>query len=93
MHRMHRSYSHSMAAKGSAPIRIDLHGLTVREALTITEELVSTYHGSQRKLYLITGVGNHSIRGIARIRPAVKTFLSQQGVMYSDRDGVLVVEL
>jgi len=46
MHRMHRTYSHSLASRGDGPLRIDLHGLTVRESLTITEELLSHRGGT-----------------------------------------------
>ena len=51
---------------------IDVHGLTVREALAFVEEYVNEWFSqSRRRLKIITGVGNHSQQGISKLYPAL----------------------
>lgn len=44
-------------------------------------------------LYAITGLGNNSVDGRARIRPALARFLKDRGMRFVDQSGVVVVEM
>jgi hypothetical protein len=63
---------------------IDLHGVTVHQALSITRQSLNTwwsknqYKTSAAPLHLITGVGRHSKGQIALIRPAVLAMLQRE---------------
>jgi hypothetical protein len=57
---------------------IDVHGLTVKEALHYVDTHVNRWYsmnGSSRKpskrLKIITGVGNHSSGGVSRLYPVL----------------------
>jgi hypothetical protein len=61
----------------------DLHGLTVKESLELLPFLLRRAQ-SQRKQHLvvITGEGNHSAGGQARLKPAVLKWLANAGFRY-----------
>ena len=57
---------------------IDVHGLTVVEAIQFVEERVNDWFNSQgsmarptKKLKVITGIGRHSHGGVSRLYPAL----------------------
>ena len=57
---------------------IDLHGLTVTEALEYVEKrIVEEKARGSDHLVVIVGAGKHSIDGIAKIKPAVETILKK----------------
>lgn len=75
---------------------VDLHGLTVPEAVAVVVGLWESGIGRQSvpqggQLLLITGVGAHSGWGGARLRPAVLTLLDEMGVAYEDQRGAVLV--
>lgn len=89
-----------------AVMQIDLHGLTVNEALDVVESLLTTFkqnlHDKTRSqlmpcprfFSLITGVGRHSVGGVPRIRPAVIKYLESNGYTFNETQaGVVVVKL
>lgn len=57
---------------------VDLHGLTVKEALKIAEYLLQR---ESWPLSLVTGKGKHSQSG-AKLRPAIYDFLRSRGVTF-----------
>lgn len=63
---------------------IDLHGVTVHQALSITRQSLNTWWSKNQfrpsiaPLHLITGVGRHSKGQIALIRPAVLAMLQRE---------------
>ena len=67
---------------------IDLHGLTVAEALGFLkirlQKLLS--NEAQDELTCITGAGNHSPGQLARIRPAVRKMCQQNKLKCTDDD-------
>lgn len=72
----------------------DLHGLGVRAAQALVAEHVA-FHRSRgsgvTRLRYITGRGNRSEGGIARLLPAVREQLDEMGVPHKDDgDGALV---
>ena len=75
---------------------LDLHGLFVKEALDTMMDLINNLkkkktNGSQL-LEVITGAGKHSSGGKARIKPAVLSFLRDNGFSYKEvNSGVLLV--
>lgn len=71
--------------------RIDLHGLTVTEAEDVVRGLLLQYENRADTLTVITGQGNHSANGKARLRPAVMELLEQNGYRYTKSQGLLVV--
>ncbi|BFZ59752.1 hypothetical protein YB2330_000769 [Saitoella coloradoensis] len=81
----------SHVASNSTANRIDLHGVSVQEALVITKEAVTqwwsrtkvmeykTYDVGAEALWIITGVGNHSEAGESKLGPAVRRWLEKDG--------------
>ena len=67
---------------------IDLHGLTVKEAVDAFERLalewrVSHSHVKRRKLKIVTGAGNHSVNNQPRLLQAVQKRASKLGFTVS----------
>ncbi|XP_071478990.1 uncharacterized protein [Diadema antillarum] len=76
--------------------KLDLHNLHLEEALQVLQEVLMEKeqqwgrrrvdHGSpsqNRYLEVVTGRGKHSHGGMAKLRPAVETFLQQRGYRFS----------
>nr|XP_033802986.1 NEDD4-binding protein 2 isoform X2 [Geotrypetes seraphini] len=79
---------------------LDLHGLHVEEALKhlrhVLKQKSEEYKHTASKPYLsvITGRGNHSQGGVARIRPAVTDYLTNHSFRFTEpKPGVLQVTL
>ena len=68
-----------VSAKDGGLKIVDLHGLLVGEALTKTaEHLAACRERGVRRTKIITGRGNHSLGGVARVRPEVEAWLVQR---------------
>lgn len=76
--------------------RIDLHGLTVHEALTVVQHTLrqTTTSTGRTFLEIVTGRGVHSRHNASVIRPAIIRLLNQRGytVDASTNPGVLYVK-
>ncbi|KAJ8281312.1 hypothetical protein GJAV_G00066080 [Gymnothorax javanicus] len=79
---------------------LDLHGLHVDEALyhlqRVLEEKTAEWQqgGCRPQLSVITGRGNHSQGGVARIRPAVIDYLSNHEYTFTEpKRGLVLVTL
>ncbi|XP_039607254.1 NEDD4-binding protein 2 isoform X2 [Polypterus senegalus] len=79
---------------------LDLHGLHVDEAIhhlkRVIQEKQTEYQqcGGKPHLSVITGRGNHSQGGVARIRPAVIDYLTNHSFRFSEpKPGVLNIML
>eukprot|EP00731_Ephydatia_muelleri_P018499 Em0011g539a len=65
------------------PHTLDMHGLYVEEALQALEKrLKITEKGTS--LIVITGRGSHSVSGIAKLKPAVMSFLKRRNYHYEE---------
>lgn len=63
----------------SSRTKIDLHHLFVREATTFVENHIELCRrGGIEHTEIISGRGNHSIGGVAKIRPAIMEYLESQ---------------
>ena len=75
--------SHTVASN-----TIDLHGVTVHEALSIVREQVTRWYArpgpgmSPPPFKIVTGVGRHSPHQIAVLRPAIAKMLDREGWRY-----------
>lgn len=74
------------ANAGSRSGVVDLHGVTVREALSIVQDelnewwsLPSSASSSRKSLTIITGAGKHSPGQVAILTPSVAKFLQREG--------------
>jgi hypothetical protein len=87
---------------GQDPVsEVDLHGLTVQQAVEVAREqatqwwtrvrLAEDRTTAQRSLRLITGKGLHSAAGQSKIYPAVKSMLEREGWRVEVGSGVLIV--
>ena len=82
---------------------MDLHGLTVREALDLIESVLRACaatkaqrqhsRGGRVIVLFIVGKGLHSQDGRSRLGPAVTAKLSRCGVAYVSREGVVEATL
>ncbi|SNX81391.1 uncharacterized protein MEPE_00096 [Melanopsichium pennsylvanicum] len=76
------------AAHTVASNTIDLHGVTVHEALSIVREQVTRWYArpgpgmSPPPFKVVTGVGRHSPHQIAILRPAIAKMLDREGWRY-----------
>jgi len=76
---------------------VDLHGLYVKEAIAYSEKAVSgARRGGHSEIRFIVGQGNHSEKGIPRLKPALQEAMQTRG-HHVEADpknpGVLVVRL
>jgi NEDD4-binding protein 2 len=77
---------------------VDLHGLTVEEALDVAERALDSRPGPRglapARIRFVTGRGLHSQGGAARIRPALLAYLQQRGCRFSAANpGTVEVEV
>ena len=80
---------------------LDLHGLTVPEALSVVQRCLTRWQGTplsegysrRAPLHIVTGRGIHSHNRLAVVRPAVQRLVLQQGFACDTNSdpGVLVV--
>ena len=83
------------------PNRLDLHYLHISEALkaaklflTERQQLLVAKKVACVKVTIITGRGNHSHGGQARLKPAIKEFLQSKGFSFHEENsGAFVVTL
>ncbi len=94
----------SLQAK-SPVSRVDLHGLLVKEALAVLSDVILKLQREQgiaryfanifvvpQLLEVITGAGHHSLERVAKIKPAVESFLTERGFNYREANiGSLIV--
>lgn len=84
----------SSSLRSERQLKVDLHGLHVKESLDVLEELLIAYKKAfeatgegPRYLYVITGLGLHSQDNRARLRPAVIEYLRQHKYKFFDNGG------
>ncbi|KAL6047258.1 NEDD4-binding protein 2 [Balamuthia mandrillaris] len=91
----------------NVPSSVDMHGLHVAAALQLLERLLTAHAVAYQRgrrgglrhsdgapyLSVITGIGNHSEHGIARIKPAVINYLTERGYHFKENGGVVVVKV
>lgn len=76
------------ASHNAASNTIDLHGVTVHEALSIVREQVTRWYSrpgpglKSPPFKIVTGVGRHSPHQIAVLRPAIAKMLDREGWRY-----------
>ncbi|CAK5267454.1 unnamed protein product [Mycena citricolor] len=71
---------------------LDLHGVTVSEAVIIVNEVLSEGSwGADSPLKIITGRGAHSANSVSVLKPAVRRALEAEGWTVSSWDGGLIV--
>ncbi|CCU78570.1 smr domain-containing protein [Blumeria hordei DH14] len=90
----------ALVARQSSLNHLDLHGVSVSDAVRITREKVTTWwhelgdtrYGAARREYrVIIGVGRHSEDGKSHIGPAVAKMLMREGWKFEAGRGVLAV--
>ncbi|VDB87794.1 BgtA-21424, partial [Blumeria graminis f. sp. tritici] len=90
----------ALVARQSSLNHLDLHGVSVSDAVRITREKVTTWwhelgdtrYGAARREYrVIIGVGRHSEDGKSHIGPAVAKMLMREGWKFEAGKGVLAV--
>ena len=82
------AFASSAANATGDPNTIDLHGLHVKEALSLVKARVkalrraTALEGARPSLVVITGRGSHSADGLARIKPAVEELARQEKLRF-----------
>lgn len=64
-------------------ISIDMHGVDVRSGVQFVKSLVEKCHraGNRVVVSLVVGVGNHSVRNIPKLKPAISSFLQNNAMV------------
>lgn len=73
---------------------VDCHGLAVDDCLLLARQLIR--HAAQvrvRDVTIITGVGRHSKRGVARLRPTLRRMLDAAGVSHTYSEGKFAIRV
>lgn len=79
---------------------LDLHGLSVHEALVVVKQGVNAWYSGTRMLEsgslvtpfrVVTGLGTHSVNGEARLLPAVRKYLEREGWKVTVSGGSILV--
>lgn len=82
--------------KGLGIDTIDLHGLHVKEATDrVIERLELCKKRGQRRLVVVVGRGNHSLNGIAKLKPAMAELIDRLSLRCTagiPNEGCLLVE-
>lgn len=77
--------------KAAKVVRVDLHGVDVRNAVQFVDSLLTYCRDTSSftyEVHLIVGRGSHSIGGVPRLKPALKSFLqSRHVVVQSSSEG------
>lgn len=87
----------ALVARDATSTRVDLHGVSVKDATRIASERVRAWwhdrvEGRLRGDYtIITGVGLHSVDGKAKIGPAVGRMLMREGWVFVAGHGSITV--
>jgi DNA-nicking Smr family endonuclease len=70
------------------PLTVDLHGLTAEGATAVLRTvLAGAARTDARAVRVVCGAGRHSVGGRARVAPAVRGFLEDEGVRFVDEGG------
>jgi len=74
---------------------VDFHGLFVKDALKVLDALIQFCKNKNiRVLSIVTGAGIHSVRGIAKLRPAVENYLIERSfVFHEPNHGQIIVQI
>jgi len=96
MHKAHARGGEQIFSQRNALVganAIDLHGLHVKEAMTmLTQRIDALQRQGIRSLFVITGAGKHSVTGTARIKQAVLKFCHERRLRYKEpQSGGIVV--
>eukprot|EP01080_Neovahlkampfia_damariscottae_P004167 gene4167-7477_t len=62
---------------------LDLHGFYVKEALDVLEQKLKNLK-SLKKIFIITGTGQHSKHGKAKLRPEVNNYLKNRNYKFKE---------
>jgi hypothetical protein len=87
----------SLVDENSGPNRLDLHGTTVKQAISISRERTTQWwvrNGGERNLEpfsIITGLGRHSRGGSSVLLPAVSNMLNREGWNIRAENGNILV--
>lgn len=65
-------------------LTLDLHNMTIREAIQTTEAFIQKYWGQYEKVRIITGRGLHSKEGVAKVKPAIKNLLLNLNLKHTE---------
>ncbi|KAK9371152.1 hypothetical protein V1509DRAFT_613758 [Lipomyces kononenkoae] len=90
-------YARALVDEGGGQYSIDLHGIGVHEANVISGEKLQEWWAAtaarkpRPEFKIITGVGNHSVKGKARILPFLIKSLGGEGWMFYVGHGCIVV--
>ena len=82
-------------ANSQDPNTLDLHQLTVEEALTATKTFIANRQKARvKQVNIITGRGVHSNKGKAKIKPRILKYLKTNNFKYTSiNDGCFKVKI
>ncbi|EMR08212.1 hypothetical protein PNEG_03381 [Pneumocystis murina B123] len=79
---------------------IDLHGLTIAEAIPLVKKAVAQWWSHEQKLQtdiptpleIITGAGLHSKNKLPKIKPSILQLLNKEGWLIEEKPGKIIVQ-
>ncbi|CAG8527346.1 15767_t:CDS:2 [Racocetra persica] len=92
-----RSIVRRQSKKNGDANLLDLHGLRVDEALAVVKEKLDEWYpirgqAPSRPLKIVTGLGNHSPNGVAKLRTEVNRLLIKHNWDISEYKGYVIVK-
>uniref|UniRef100_A0A7S2DE44 Smr domain-containing protein n=1 Tax=Octactis speculum TaxID=3111310 RepID=A0A7S2DE44_9STRA len=74
-------------------VEVDLHGLQVKEALGVVQQLLSCPEKCPLLVSFIVGRGTHSCGGKARLLNAVRAMVLRRGLTMDSTEGVITIDM
>ncbi|KAK7066835.1 hypothetical protein SK128_000985 [Halocaridina rubra] len=66
-------------------LTLDLHQMTVKEAVQVTNEFLTSTAAGQHRVQIITGRGVHSEGGVPKVKPVITELLKEKNLKFTEK--------